>query len=80
MAGRGSGIGLGFGGGLGVGGVGGSRSGSTRSAAPGQLYGPRVRNGMSNLSVHHYLWVLIAIEIGILVALRAVVFKKYHGG
>jgi hypothetical protein len=79
MAGRGSGIGLGFSGGLGAGGVGPSNT-STRPAAPGQLYGPKIKNGASNMGVHHYLWLLVAIEMGILVLLRAVVFKQYHGG
>jgi hypothetical protein len=32
------------------------------------------------MGVHHYLWLLVAIELGILVLLRAVVFKQYHGG
>ena len=32
------------------------------------------------MGVHHWLWVLVAIEIGILVVLRGVVFKSYHGG
>ena len=80
MAGRGSGIGLGFTGGLGSGGGPGPSNTSTRSAAPGQLYGPKVRNGVSSMGVHHYLWLLVAIELGILVLLRAVVFKQYHGG
>jgi hypothetical protein len=78
MAGLGSGIGMGLGG-LGVGGPGPSTT-STRSAAPGQLYGPRVRNGMANLGVHHYLWILVAIEMAILITLRVVVFSNYHGG
>lgn len=79
MAGRGSGIGLGATGGLGVMGAGGPRT-STRSAAPGQLYGPKVRGGVSNMGVHHWLWILVAIEVGLLVVLRAVVFKNYHAG
>jgi hypothetical protein len=79
MAGRGSGIGLGAVGGLGVSGVGGSQT-STRSAGPGQLYGPKVGGAMSSMGAHHWLWVLVALEIGILVVLRAVVFKSYHGG
>jgi hypothetical protein len=79
MAGRGSGIGLGFMGGLGAGGPGPSST-STRPAAPGQLYGPKVRQGMGNMGTHHWLWVLVLIEIGTLVLLRQVVFKSYHGG
>ena len=66
-------------GGIGAGGPGPSTT-STRSAAPGQLYGPKVRQGVGNMAVHHWLWVLVAIEMGILVVLRGVVFKSYHGG
>jgi hypothetical protein len=32
------------------------------------------------MGVHHWLWVLVAIELGILVLLRKIVFKSYHGG
>jgi hypothetical protein len=32
------------------------------------------------MGTHHWLWVLVFIEIGILVVLRGVVFKNYHGG
>lgn len=64
-------------GGLGSGGPGPSTT-STRSAAPGQLYGPKVR--MSSMSTYHWLWILVALEMGILFVLRAVVFKSYHGG
>jgi hypothetical protein len=78
MAGRGSGIGMGNIGGIGAGGPGPSRT-STRSAAPGQLYGPKVKSG-AGMSTHHWLWVLVALELGILVVLRKVVFKSYHGG
>ena len=80
MAGRGSGIGLGFQGGLGAGGGYGPSQTSTRSAAPGQLYGPKVKGGMGSMQTHHWLWVLVALELGILVVLRTVVFSKYHGG
>jgi hypothetical protein len=79
MAGRGSGIGLGAVGGLGVSGVGGSQT-SLRSAAPGQLYGPKSASTGSGLGVHHWLWILVGLEIGLLVFLRAYVFKSYHGG
>lgn len=79
MAARGSGIGAGLIGGLGAMGVGGSRT-STRPAAPGQLYGPKVGGRMGKAQVHHYVWFLVLIEVGILVALRAIVFKRYHGG
>ncbi len=80
MAGRGSGIGMsGMFGGLGSGGPGPSTT-STRSAAPGQLYGPKVRSGMGSMQTYHWLWVLVAIEFGALFVLRAVVFKSYHGG
>ncbi len=79
MAGRGSGIGMSMMGGIGAGGPGPSTT-STRSAAPGQLYGSKVGNGMTSMSTHHWLWVLIALEMGILIVLRSVVFKSYHGG
>ena len=79
MAGRGSGIGLGFMGGLGTRGTAGPSSTSTRSAAPGQLYGPKGSGG-SGMSTHHWLWILVALEVGTLVVLRGVVFKNYHGG
>ena len=79
MAGRGSGIGLGAVGGLGAMGVGGSQT-STRSAAPGQLYGARVRGGAGKLAVHHWLWILVALELAFLAVMRMVVFKSYHGG
>ena len=79
MAGR-----LGYGGGGLIGGIGaggpGPSSTSTRSAAPGQLYGSKVKQGAGDMGVHHGLWVLVAIELGILVVLRGVVFKSYHGG
>lgn len=78
MAGRGSGIGQSLLGGFGVGNVGGPAT-STRSAAPGQLYGPKA-GSMSNMRTHHWLWVLVALEIGALVLLRVVVFGRYHGG
>ena len=74
MAARGSGIGAGFGG------LAGGSQTSTRSAAPGQLYGAAIPGGKKGLAVHHWLWVLVAIEIGILLLCRLVVFKKYHGG
>lgn len=79
MAGRGSGIGMGaaFGGGLGTGGIGGSAT-SRRPAAPGQVYGPRVR-GAATLQTHHWLWLLVALEVGALVVLRYL-FRQYHGG
>jgi hypothetical protein len=80
MAGRGSGIGMSMMGGLGATGAAGPSTTSTRSAAPGQVYGPKVKNGVSSMQTHHWLWILIAIELGILVALRGVVFKAYHGG
>jgi hypothetical protein len=75
---------LGYGGGGVIGGIGaggfGPSNTSTRSAAPGQLYGSKVKQGAGNMGVHHWLWVLVAIEMGILFVLRAVVFKSYHGG
>jgi hypothetical protein len=79
MAGRGSGIGQGYTGGLGVTGVGGSAT-SLRTANPGQLYGPKGGGGVSGLGVHHWLWILVALELGFLVVMRAIVFKSYHAG
>lgn len=76
MAGRGSGIGLGAVGGLGVGGAGGSQT----SLRTGSLYNQGPRGGLGGMQTHHWLWVLVAIEIGFLVFLRAYVFKNYHGG
>lgn len=32
------------------------------------------------MSTHHWLWILVALEVGTLVVLRGVVFKNYHGG
>jgi hypothetical protein len=32
------------------------------------------------MGTHHWLWVLVALELGFLVVLRKVVFKSYHGG
>jgi len=77
MAGRGSGIGQSAIGGLMH--MGGSRT-STRPAAAGQLYGPKARGGASSLAVHHWLWILVALEIAFLAVMRLVVFKNYHGG
>lgn len=34
----------------------------------------------SQMGVHHWLWVLVALEIGFLVLMRVVVFKDFHGG
>ena len=64
-------------GGLGSGGPGPSTT-STRSAAPGQLYGPKVR--MSSMSTYHWLWILVLAELGVLVFARVIVFKRYHAG
>lgn len=79
MAGRGSGIGLGAVGGLGVMGAGGSTT-STRPAATGQLYGPKVKAGMTSMGTHHWLWILVLAELGVLVFARVIVFKRYHAG
>lgn len=78
MAGRGSGIGMGNLGGMGAGGPGPSTT-STRSAAPGQLYGAKVKGGNA-MGTHHWLWILVLLELSVLVLLRKVVFKSYHGG
>ena len=83
MAGRGSGIGLGFSGGLGARGAVGPSSTSTRSGQPGAVYADNTGKGgggMSSMQTHHWLWILVAIEIGLLAVLRGVVFKQYHGG
>jgi len=69
---RGSGIGAGFGSGLTV-------NTSTRSAAPGQVYGPQVATGIGSAGVHHYLWILVLLELAALVALRRA-FRNHHGG
>jgi hypothetical protein len=75
VPGRGSGIGLSMAGGLGAGGVGGPAT-STRST--GGVYGPR-SSRMPVGQVHHYLWALVAIELGLLLWLRHA-FRRYHGG
>lgn len=79
MAGRGSGIGLGVSGGFGSHGGGGSAT-STRAANIGQVYAPKGGSKATAMGVHHYLWILVALEIGILIFARAVVFKSYHAG
>ena len=79
MAGRGSGIGMGFLGGQGAKGAAGPSAGSLRTANIGNVYGPSASGG-SGMSTHHWLWVLVALEVGILVVLRGVVFKSYHAG
>lgn len=79
MAGYGSAIGMGTRGGFASpGGDGGSQN-SLRTAGPGMLYGPKVK-AMGNMAVHHWLWVLVALELAALVALRVIVFKPYHAG
>lgn len=76
MAGRGSGIGLGAVGGYGTGNVGGSAT----SLRTGQLYGSKAKASMTSMGVHHWLWILVALEVGILLFARAFVFKRYHAG
>lgn len=78
MAGYGSGIGLGLQGGFGVGGGGGSAT-SLRTANSGQLYASKTGR-MNGMAVHHWLWVLVLLELGALVALRVIVFRPYHAG
>ena len=84
MAGRGSGIGLGFQGGLGSAASVGPSSTTLRTANAGQVYadntGKGGLTGMSQMETHHWLWILVALEIGLLALLRGVVFKQYHGG
>lgn len=65
--------------GFGPGGMVGTSQTSTRPANPGSIYGPKVRNGMGSMAVHHWLWVLVAIELGLLVLLRYS-FRHYHAG
>lgn len=77
MPSRGSGIGAGFMAGLGTGGVGGSQT-STRSAAPGQVYGPQVAGGRRP-QTHSLLLVLVLAEALALFGLRHL-FRRHHGG
>lgn len=79
MAGYGSGIGMGTGG-LGLMGSGGTSLRTPNSATPGSMYSGKVRRGTSNWGVHHYLWLLVFLELAALVALRVIVFKPYHAG
>ena len=84
MAGRGSGIGLSFQGGLGTPGTSGPSNSSLRTANAGQVYADNTGKGgfpgMSQMETHHWLWILVVLEIGLLALLRGVVFKQYHGG
>lgn len=51
------------------------------STRTGSLYGSDVTgNGGKGLQTYHYLWMLVAIEIGFLILLRTFVFRRYHGG
>jgi hypothetical protein len=77
MAARGSGIGASLTGGLGVKGSFGPSDTSTRT---GSLYGQQRSNPMNQMGTHHWLWVLVALEIGFLILMRVVVFKDFHGG
>lgn len=80
MAARGSGIGASLTGGLGVMGSGGSATSLRGLNTPtGSLYG-RGRAGVGGMQVHHWLWVLVAIELGFLFFLRLGPFARYHGG
>ena len=84
MAGRGSGIGLGFQGGLGARGLAGPSSTTLRTANAGQVYADNTGKGgfpgMSQMETHHWLWILVVLEIGLLALLRGIVLKSYHGG
>ncbi len=83
MAGYGSAIGMGTRGGFAsVGGGGGSQNSlrTPNSATPGSMYSGKVRRGTSSWGTHHYLWLLVFIELAVLVALRVIVFKPYHAG
>ena len=41
-------------------------------------------NGVSaklgGMKTHHWLWVLVGLEVAVLVFLRVGVFARYHGG
>lgn len=76
MAGRGSGIGMSALAGAGYGTSSGGVMGDVRG---GTLYSGKSRLGVGKLGAHHWLWVLVALEVGILVLLR-VQFRRYHGG
>ena len=76
MAGRGSGIGMSALAGAGYGTSSGGVMGDVRG---GTLYAGKSRFGMGKLGAHHWLWVLVLIEIGMLFLLR-VQFRRYHGG
>lgn len=73
MAGRGSGIGMSYLGGLGATTTGGPAGGTLN---PG-IYGKR--RGMGSLRTHHWLWILVLLELGLLVFMRYS-FRRYHGG
>lgn len=76
MAGRGSGIGASASAGIGYGTTGGVQ-GDLRT---GSLYGGSQKMaGMRQMRTHHWLWLLVALELGTLVALRFM-FRRYHGG
>lgn len=74
MAGRGSGIGMSALAGAGYGTSSGGVSGDVRG---GTLYSGKSR--MGKLTCHHWLWLLVALEIGVLFFLRFQ-FRRYHGG
>ena len=74
MPARGSAIGASMGG-LGSGLIGGSAT-SLRTANIGQVYGPPAAAGNN---VHTFLWVMVALEVVALIALRHA-FRHYHGG
>lgn len=75
MAGRGSAIGMSATAGLGYGTSAGGVSGDVQG---GSLYG-KASSGLQGMRTHHWLWVLVAIEIAALVFMR-MSFRRYHGG
>ena len=76
MAGRGSGIGLSAVAGAGYGTSSGGVMGDVRG---GPLCSSKGSRFTGKLGAHHWLWVLVAFEIGILFLLRFQ-FRRYHGG
>lgn len=51
--------------------------GTMRTGGQGALYGGKPR--LSNMRVHHWLWVLVILEMLTIVGLR-ILFGRYHGG
>ena len=76
MAGRGSGIGMSASAGLGYGTSKGGVQGDLRT---GSLYGGNGKYSMGAMRTHHWLWLLVALELGTLILIRYC-FRRYHGG